>query len=137
MKEAMSLKKFWQICVVVFVFWVLDFLFHYEGVGESNFYYLSKFANAVLFSILFFLVFNYKETWKKVVYSFAFGTWASIYYLIASYSGLVQFFGISARYTPPPFVIAGIYLTPVLWWFFHAGAFYLGMIISGLLDKKK
>ncbi|MEK6911052.1 MAG: hypothetical protein AABW82_04735 [Nanoarchaeota archaeon] len=137
MKEKMSFKYILQIVIAFAVFWILDFVFHYFGVGESNFYYLSKFGNAVIFSVLWFLAFQYKEHWKKIVYSFIFGTWISSYYLLASYSGFVQYFGIPARYTPPPFVIGGIYLSPILWWFFHAGAFYLGIVISELLDKKK
>ena len=133
-----SLKKisFLQVVIVVLVFWIFDYVFHSIGVGETNYYYLSKFANAILFSIIWFFIFNYREHWKKIIYSFVFGTWVSFYYLISSYSGLVQLLGVSARYAPPPFVIGGIYLTPYLWWFFHALVFYIGLELAGFLRKK-
>ncbi len=128
----------YKVINAVLVFWILDFILHFTGVGETNFYYTSKFANATLFAIIFFFIFSFKEQWKKIVYSFAFGTFISFYYLIASYSGLVQsFFGIDARYTPPPFVIFGVFLHPIFWWIFHSLAFYLGIILAEKLIKNK
>jgi hypothetical protein len=124
-----------KIIIVVLIFWLSDFFMHLTGVGETNYYYLSKFANSILFSIIFFFIFEYKEHWKKLIYSFAFGTWISFYYLISSYSGLVQFFGIYARYTAPPFVIFGIFLSPYFWWTFHSIVFYIGLEIAGLYNK--
>jgi len=129
--------KLLGIGVTVIVFWLLDFFMHTSGVGESNYYYISKLANSILFATLFFLAFDWKEHWKKLAFSFVFGTWISFYYLISSYSGFVQWLGIYARYTPPPFEIFGIMLTPYLWWFFHALAFYIGLELSGFLRKKK
>lgn len=138
MKNKNKLKeKIIGIIIVVLVFWLADFLLHFTGVGETNYYYLSKFGNAVLFSVIWFFVLSYKEHWKKLIYSFVFGTWISFYYLISSYSGLVQFFGIYARYTPPPFVIFGLTLTPYLWWLFHAVAFYVGLEIAGWYRSRK
>jgi len=134
----MKLKKrlFLQVIITVLVFWISDYIFHIIGVGETGYYFLSKFGNAVLFSIIWFFIFNYKEHWKKIVYSVIFATWISFYYLISSYSGLVQLLGIDARYTPPPFVIGGIYLSPLIWWFFHGIAFYIGLELAELIRKK-
>jgi len=125
-----------KIITVILIFWITDFILHVHGVGESRFYYISKLANATLFSILWFFAFYSKVHWKKIVYSLVFGTWISFYYLIASYSGLVQFLGIYARYTPPPFVILGIFLTPFIWWITHSLGFYIGLEISELIKKK-
>ena len=125
-----------QTVITILIFWLSDFILHFTGVGESRFYYISKLANATLFAILWFFVFYSKKHWKKIVYSIVFGTWISFYYLTASYSGLVQFLGIYARYTPPPFVIFGVFLTPVVWWITHSLGFYLGIEISELIKKK-
>ncbi len=126
-------EAIYKILIVVAVFWFSDFILHFTGVGESNYYYFSKLMNSLLFAFLFFSVFNFKQHWKKILYSLAFGTWISFYYLISSYSGLVQIFGIYARYTPPPFVIFGITLTPFLWWIFHSLMFYIGIEISKII----
>src|SRR3989344_5739124 len=126
----MEIKKeaVYKILITIAVFWMLDFLMHFTGVGESNYYYFAKLMNSILFAFIFFVLFNYKSHFHKLLYSIAFGTWISFYYLISSYSGAVQkFFGIYALYSPPPFVIFGIYLNPVLWWFFHISAFYIGL----------
>ena len=130
-------RKIIQTVITIFTFWILDFALHLTGVGETNYYYLSKFGNAILFSLIWFFIFAYKSHWRKILFSFIFGTWVSFYYLISSYSGLVQILGISARYTSPPFVIAGIFLSPVLWWVTHSVGFYLGLEISSLLEKSK
>lgn len=131
MKIKIRKKIVYKILITVFVFWFLDFLMHNIGIGETNFYYTSKFGNSVLFSIIWFAILGYKENWKRIIYSFVFGIYISFYYLIASYSGLVQFFfGIYARYTPPPFVIFGIYLPAFIWWIFHSLVFYLGIVVS-------
>jgi|SRR3989344_2110520 len=125
-----------KIIAVVAIFWLSDFILHFFGVGESRFYYISKFFNAALFALLWFFAFYSRKHWKKIVYSFVFGTWISFYYLIASYLGLVQYLGIYARYTPPPFVIFGIFLTPFIWWITHSLGFYLGLELSELIKKK-
>src|SRR3989344_5435478 len=135
MKKRMK-NRAYKILIGIFTFWLLDLLFHHVGVGETNYYYLSKLGNAIIFSIIWFALFNKKEPWKKLIYSFIFGTWISFYYLVSSYSGLVQWLGIEARYTPPPFVIFGIVLSPVLWWFFHALTFYLGLELAGIIKDK-
>lgn len=130
--------SFLKVAIAVFVFWLLDWVLHFTGVGETNFYYLSKLGNAILFSVIWFFVFAYKEQWKKITYSFLFGTYISFYYLIASYSGLVQFFfGVYARYSAPPFVIFGVFLPPFFWWVYHALAFYLGVIVAEKLVGEK
>ena len=125
-----------KIIIAVLVFWIFDFMIHAIGVGESKFYFISKFFNAVLFAILWFFVFYSRKHWKKIVYSLAFGTWISFYYLIASYSGFVQYLGIYARYTPPPFVIFGIFLISFIWWITHSLGFYIGIEMAELLKKK-
>ena len=130
-------SKFLSIIIVILTFWILDFLAHFSGVGETNYYYFSKFANAVLFSCIWFFMFDKKEHWKKIVFSLAFGTWISFYYLVSSYSGLVQLLGVTALYSPPPFVIFGVFLHPIFWWIYHCLAFYLGLEISSLFDRSK
>ncbi|MBS3094610.1 hypothetical protein J4474_03010 [Candidatus Pacearchaeota archaeon] len=127
-----------KVVVTVLVFWLADFLMHFTGVGETNYYYLSKFGNAILFAAIFFLVFDFQEHWKKIVYSLAFGTWISAYYLLSSYSGLVQFFfGVYARNIPPAFVIGSLVLTPYLWWLFHGLIFFIGLELAGLIRRQK
>lgn len=135
MKKRLYKNLFLKIAIVVFIFWISDFVFHSIGVGESRYYYFSKFANAILFSVLWFFIINSSVYWKKILFSFAFGTWISFYYLISSYSGFVQLFGIYARYSPPPFVLGGLTLNPVLWWFFHALVFYIGLEVADLIKK--
>ena len=131
-----KLALIFNVIIVVLIFWASDFILHFTGVGESKFYYISKFFNAAIFAIMWFFVFYSKKFWKKLVYSFVFGTWVSFYYLTASYSGFVQYLGIYARYTPPPFLIFGITLIPFIWWITHSLGFYLGLEISGLLKKR-
>jgi|SRR3989344_2411520 len=127
-----------KIIITIAIFWFADFLMHYSGVGETNYYYFSKLANSILFAFLFFSLFNYKSYLKKLIYSVVFGSWISFYYLISSYSGAVQqFFEIAARYTPPPFVIFGVFLSPYLWWVFHILGFYAGLILADLIIKTK
>src|SRR3989338_10418254 len=116
-KEAIN--RIYKIITTVAVFWVLDFAMHFTGVGESNYYYTIKLANSLLFAFIWFSIFNKRERWKKLVFSVAFGTWVSFFYLITAYDGLVQFFGIEANYGAPPFIIFGIFLTKYLFLFFH------------------
>ncbi len=135
MKEVKT--KIYGIIITILTFWVLDFILHIAGVGETKFYYLSKFANAFLFAVIWFFIFDKKSSWKKALFSVAFGTWVSFYYLISAYSGLVQFFGVMARYAPPPFVIFGITLSPFFWWIVHSLGLYLGLEIFELIRKRK
>lgn len=140
MKNSLTTGGLYKILITVGTFWLLDFLLHATGVGETNFYYASKFGNAVLFALIWFFVrgAGARANWKRILYSFAFSTYISFYYLIASYSGLVQFFfGIGARYTPPPFVLFGVVLPPFWWWVFHALAFYLGLLLADALCKTR
>jgi hypothetical protein len=130
-------RKLLGILVVVATFWVLDFLAHFFGVGETNYYYFSKFANAVLFSCIWFFMFDHKEHLKKILFSLAFGTWISFYYLVSSYSGFVQFLGVTASYSPPPFVILGVFLHPIFWWIYHCLVFYIGLEISSFFNKSR
>ena len=132
MKKGVWLKIF----VVVAVFWILDFILHRHGVGETNYYYFIKFANALLFSFIWFSVYDKKSHMKKLFFSLVFGTWISFYYLMSSYSGLVQFFGINAYYAAPPFMIFGVFLPSFFWWLFHIIAFYAGLEASDLFKKK-
>ena len=126
-----------KIFIPIVSFWLLDLLFHYIGVGETNYYYLSKLVNVILFSLIWFFVFYRDSVIVKLIYSFIFGTWISFYYLVFSYSGFVQWLGIEARYSPPPFVIFGFTLSPILWWSFHSLVFYLGLEIADLKIFKK
>jgi len=119
------------------LFWLIDFLLHVHGVGETNYYYTIKLANALLFSFIWFSVFDAKKHLHKFYFSVFYGTWISFYYLITAYSGLVQFFGIYARYTAPPFVILGIFLPSFFWWLCHIIAFYLGIEIASRVFMKK
>ena len=135
-KKNKKSKVFWKIAITAFVFWIFDFLMHISGVGESHFYYISKFANSVIFASLWWLAFDSDARWKKIVYAFVFGTWISFYYLVSAYSGLVQWLGLYARYSAPPFVFGGLYLSPFLWWAFHAFAFYIGIEVAGLIKNK-
>ena len=129
-KEAIS-----KILITVAVFWLADFIMHFTGVGESNYYYIIKFANSLLFAFIWFMIFNYKEFWKKILFSIIFGTWISFYYLISAYSGLVQWLGIYARYSAPPFMIFGIMLSSFFWWIYHIIVFYIGLEASKIIKK--
>lgn len=128
---------FYGIIITSLIFWLLDFILHFTGVGESNYYYTIKLANSVLFAFIWFSIFNKKQHWKKLLFSFVFGTWVSFFYLISAYDGLVQFFGITARYSAPPFVLFGIYLSSFFWWVTHSIAFYLGLELSDFVLKRK
>lgn len=116
----MQKERLYKIIITVAIFWILDFVMHFTGVGETNYYYFSKLANSILFAFIWFSIYDKKEHIKKLIFSFVFGTWISFYYLISSYSGLVQLLGIYARYTPPAFVIFGLILPPFFWWIFHS-----------------
>ena len=124
-----------RICITVLFFWLFDIFMHSLGVGETHFYYISKFANASLFALLWFLAFDAHSWQKRFGYSFIFGTWISFYYLVSAYSGLVQWLGLTARYAAPPFVFGDLYLSPFLWWVFHSLAFYLGLELAGLVNR--
>ncbi len=130
-------KKLLKVLAITATFWILDVLAHNAGVGETNYYYISKLANSIIFAILWCFVFSYKEHWKKLLFSFVFGTWISFYYLVSSYSGLVQWLGLYARYTPPPFEFFGLVFSPFWWWVFHALTFYAGLELSGLIKENK
>jgi len=130
-------KEVYGVIITVLVFWLADFFMHFIGVGESNYYYISKLGNSILFAVIWFFAFNSKVYWKKILLSVIFGTWISFYYIISSYSGLVQLLGIEAEYAPPPFVIFGVFLNPILWWVFHSIAFYIGIEIAGYTVKRK
>lgn len=129
-------KKIYGLIIAILTFWLSDFILHNIGVGESPFYFISKFANAVIFGIMWFFVFSSKSHFRKLIYSFIFGTWISFYYLISSYSGLVQTLGIYALSSPPPFVIGSLVLHPIIWWFTHALGFYAGLELADVLNKK-
>lgn len=125
------------LIITVAIFWLSDLILHKIGVGETPFYFISKFANASLFAIMWFFIFSGNSHIRKMIYSIIFGTWISFYYLVASYSGLVQLLGIYARYTPPPFVIGSFFLHPAMWWLTHALGFYLGLEAADFFLRKK
>ena len=135
MKVKITKEVIYKVLITTAVFWILDFVLHYTGVGESNYYYSLKLINAFIFAFIWFAVFDIRKSLKKLYFSIVFGTWVSFSYLISSYSGLVQFFGVAARYSPPPFVIFGMFLTPILWWVFHILAFYAGLEVSRIMEK--
>jgi len=124
-----------KIIITILIFWLSDFLLHIIGVGESKFYFISKFLNAGIFAIMWFFVFYSKKHWKKIVYSAAFSLWVTFYYIISSYSGLVQSLGIPAGYGPPPFVILGVILVPFAWSITHGLGFFIGIEVADLVKK--
>src|SRR3989344_1155831 len=124
-----------KIIITVLIFWISDFALHTIGVGESKFYFISKFLNAGIFAIMWFFVFYSKKHWKKIVYSVCFSIWITFYYLVSAYSGLVQSLGIYALYTPPPFVIFGASLVPFIWSITHGLGFYIGIEIADKIKK--
>ena len=135
MKIRITKEAIYKIIITVAVFWLADFVMHYTGVGESNYYYTLKFVNAFLFAFIWFSVFDSKKRIKIILFSIIFGTWISFSYLISSYSGLVQFFGVYALYSPPPFVIFGLNLPSVFWWVYHIFAFYIGLEIARVIKN--
>ncbi len=133
----MKKRQILKIIIAVAVFWILDFVLHFVGVGESNYYYFIKFANATLFAFIWFRIYD-KKTWKsKLIFSVIFGTWISFFYVLSAYSGFVQWLGIYARYSAPPFVIFGIILPAFFWWVWHIISFYLGLEATELIHKKR
>lgn len=136
MKIKLTKEIIYKIIIAVAVFWIADFLMHIAGVGETNYYYSLKFVNSLLVAFIWFTVFDSKQVYKRLIYAFIFGTWVSFTYLISSYSGLVQFFGIQALYSPPPFVIFGLFLPPFFWWVYHSLVFWLGLEIAKKVIKK-
>ena len=124
-------KNIWyKVIVTVAIFWLADFILHITGVGETNYYYILKMVNSFLLAFIWFTVFDSKKVYKRIIYVIIFGTWISFTYLISSYSGLVQFFGITALYSPPPFVIFGIFLPAFFWWVYHCLVFWIGIEIA-------
>lgn len=130
MKIKLTKKSVVKVLAAAFIFWALDFILHLTGIGETNYYYTIKMANALLFAFIWFSIFDLKSQKKRLLFSVVFGTWISFYYLISAYSGLVQFFGIVARYSAPPFVIFNVFLPSFFWWLFHILAFYIGLGIA-------
>ena len=135
MRVKITKEVIYKVILTTATFWFLDFLMHFTGVGETNYYYSLKLFNAFLFSFIWFAIFDIKKSFKKFLFSIVFGTWISLSYLISSYSGFVQFFGIYANSSPPPFVIFGMFLTPLLWWIFHIIVFYMGLEVSRIIKK--
>ena len=132
-------KSIWyKVIIAVIVFWLADFLMHISGVGESNYYYTLKLVNSFLLAFIWFTAFDerHRKVWKRAVYSFVAGTWISFTYLITAYTGLVQFFGVQALYSAPPFVIFGLFLPPFFWWVFHSLVFWAGLELARKLIRK-
>ena len=136
MRIKITKEILYRIIITVGTFWLADFILHVTGVGESNYYYVLKFVNSFLLASIWFTVFDSKQIYKRIIYALIFGTWVSFTYLISSYSGLVQFFGIDAYYSPPPFVVFGIFLSPLFWWIYHALVFWIGIEVARKLAKK-
>src|SRR3989338_1945141 len=112
MKIKITKGIWYKIAITVAVFWLADFILHFTGVGESNYYYTLKLVNSFLLAFIWFAVFDSKKIHKRFIYSLASGTWISFTYLVSSYSGFIQLFGVYALYSPPPFVIFGIFFSP-------------------------
>ncbi len=136
MKINLTKEIWYKAIIAVVVFWVLDFIMHITGVGETNYYYTLKLVNSFLLAFVWFTAFDSKQVYKRATYSFVAGTWISFTYLITSYSGLVEFFGIYALSSPPPFVIFGVFLHPFFWWVYHSLVFWLGLEIARKAIKK-
>lgn len=134
----MKLTKYiwYRVIIAVIVFWLADFLMHIAGVGESNYYYVLKLVNSFLLSFIWFTAFDKIKLYSRAIYSFIAGTWISFTYLITSYSGLVQFFGVQALYSAPPFVIFGVFLPSFFWWIYHSLVFWAGLEIAKKLIRK-
>ena len=137
MKVRVTKEVIYKILLTVAVFWIADFLLHISGAGETTYYYVIKFANAVLFAFIWFAVFDSKKHWKKILFALIFGTWVSFYYLATSYSGLIQLLGVNALYAPPAFVVFGKVFSPYYWWAYHCLVFYIGLEIAGLVKRKR
>jgi len=133
----MKKEMIYKIILTLAVFWSLDFILHFTGVGESNYYYIIKLANSALFAFIWFSIYNKKSHTKKFIFALVFGTWVSFFYVLSSYSGFVQFLGIPARYSPPPFLIFGYTFPAFFWWIFHILAFFIGLEVSGIIKEKK
>jgi hypothetical protein len=127
----------YKLVLTVAIFWILDFVLHFTGVGESRYYYTIKLANSALFAFIWFSIYDKREHLKKLIFSVVFGTWISFFYVLSAYSGFVQFLGITARYSAPPFVVLGIFFSPFFWWVWHILTFYLGLEVSELVKSKK
>ena len=136
MKVKITKKLICKVIIAVDVFWIADFVMHITGAGETNYYYSLKFVNSFLFAFIWFTAFDSTKVYKRTIYSFVAGTWISFTYLITSYSGLVQFFGVQALYSPPAFVIFGAFLSPFFWWIYHSLVFWLGLEVAIKVIKK-
>lgn len=136
MRVKITKEIIYKTIIAVVVFWLADFVMHISGVGESNYYYTLKLVNSLIFAFMWFAIFDYSEFHKKAIYSIIMGTWISFTYLITSYSGLVQLFGVQALYSAPPFVIFGFFLPPFFWWVYHILVFFVGIEVARLLIKK-
>ena len=136
MKIKLTKSIWYKIAITVLVFWLADFVMHITGAGESNYYYVLKLVNSFILAFIWFTAFDSIGAWKKLVYSAVAGTWISFTYLITSYSGLVQFFGVQALYSPPAFVIFGLFLPPFFWWVYHILVFWAGLEIARKVIKK-
>jgi len=119
---------------ICLVFWMLDWLSHVLGGTETLYYYLSKLGNSFIGS--FILVKYFWPRLKKsmparIVASVAMGLFISLYYLISSYSGLVQQYGVVALTSPPTFFS----LTPFLWGPAHMLYFFIALKLGIYLEK--
>ena len=123
MKIKLTKSIWYRIIITILVFWIADFVMHITGAGETNYYYVLKLVNSFILAFIWFTAFDSIGTWKKLLYSAVAGTWISFTYLITSYSGLVQFFGVQALYSPPAFVIFGLVFHPFFWWVYHCLVF--------------
>jgi len=135
MKVKLTKNTWYKIIITVAVFWLADFILHLTGVGESNYYYVLKLVNSFLLAFIWFTVIDSKKTWKRIIYALIAGTWISFTYLISSYSGFVQFFGVYALSSPPPFVVFGVFLSPFFWWVYHSLVFWFGIEAARKLIK--
>lgn len=135
MKIKMTRGIVYGILITVAIFWFSDFILHFVGVGETNYYYIIKLANVVLFAFIWFGLFDSKSHVKRFIFAVVFGTWISFFYIVSSYSGLVQWLGVYARYAAPPFVVFGKSLPSFFWWVFHILAFYIGLEVAGLVER--
>src|SRR3989338_6430305 len=119
---------------ICLVFWMLDWLSHVLGGTETLYYYLSKLGNSFLFSLILVKVFwkKLQQSWiSRVIASVVMGLYISFYYLISSYSGLVQQYGIVALTAPPTFFT----LSPFIWGPAHMLYFFVALNFGLYCEK--